>query len=78
RRRIDSYCDVVNACKLRVQCYVCLLTFIGACCKYFAAILFIFSKCAAPFRVKNPTLHRSGATDDRIWCDPDAQAARTG
>ncbi|MIF50009.1 hypothetical protein EL09_09540 [Salmonella enterica subsp. enterica] len=63
---------------MRVQCYVCLLTFSVACCKHFAAILFIFAKCAAPFRGKNPTLHRSGATDDRFWCDQVAQAARTG
>ncbi|EAA7245643.1 hypothetical protein BVD23_21490 [Salmonella enterica] len=57
---------------------MCLLTFSVACCKYFAAILFVFAKCAAPFRDKNLTLHCSGATGDRFWCDPVAQAARTG
>src|SRR5690606_10311071 len=58
---IVSVC-VVIVCNLSVQCYACLLTFSLAECKDFAALLFIFAKCAAPFRGKNLSLHCLGAT----------------
>ncbi|ATF96634.1 hypothetical protein CO700_05980 [Citrobacter koseri] len=60
-----------------MQCYACLLTFSLAECKDFAALLFIFAKCAAPFRGKNLSLHCLGATDDRYWCDQVAHIAKT-
>ncbi|WP_366541310.1 hypothetical protein, partial [Salmonella enterica] len=31
--------------------------------------LFIFAKCAAPFRGKNRSLHNNGATDAVLWCN---------
>ncbi|MEG1120670.1 MAG: hypothetical protein RSE62_00555 [Citrobacter sp.] len=75
--RIDTHCDVVIVCYLKVQSCMCLLTFSLDECKEFAVLLFIFAKCAAPFEGKNILLHISGATCAQIWCDQVAHSTKT-
>ncbi|THE41603.1 hypothetical protein DJ535_05345 [Citrobacter murliniae] len=55
---------------------MCLLTFSLDECKEFAVLLFIFAKCAAPFRGKNILLHFLGATSDPLWCDQVAHSSK--
>ncbi|ESD20095.1 hypothetical protein HMPREF1597_02970 [Escherichia coli 907701] len=39
-------------------------------CKDIAVLLFVFARCAAPFRSKILKPHLFGATADLWWCNP--------